>query len=465
MRKVRCVEPVIFVYMFASSLTSPLAQQFIYRRLWEEEYNATALSPDSNVSRCELNKSSPAYVKQKEVQEKASVLNMQLELTGALPSLIVAFVIVANGDHQGRKRSLVLPSMGSLIADVFFTAISYFSLSLSILFVVAFISGLFGSMATFLGGGFAFIADVCHDEKQKTTRIAVVDLIFGVVSGLAGLLSGYFLKGIGFTWTFVVASLLHVVNIIYIIFLLDDTVSTSEFQHQAPASCKELLKETFSGVYMLFKTAPSKKRILIIMLLFTFMTYLFTVFGGSSLFTLYELDEPLCWNEVYIGYGAAAFTSVSLTSFLGVYLFSKCLKDIYIVFIGIFSYIGGMVMAAFAKTTLLMFLVRIPSFLCFMPVPVLRSMLSKVVLTSEQGAVFACIACLEVVTGTISLSVFNSLYAATVAWFSGFSFLLSAVLCLIPLAALCWLLCTSWNGDDLALLAPEEVSSIDSTDS
>ncbi|XP_035398402.1 solute carrier family 46 member 3 isoform X2 [Cygnus atratus] len=437
MGKVFFVEPVIFIYMFASYLTSPVVQQFIYRRLWEEEYNSTFIS-SSNTSYCEQNKSSTAYIKQKGVQEKTSLFNMQLDLTGAVPSLIVAFIIVANSDRQGRKRSLVLPSMGALIADIFRTLISYFSLSLSILFAVTFISGLFGSMATFLGGGFAYIADLCHDEKQKTTRIAVVDLIFGVVSGLAGLSSGYILREIGFTWTFVTASLLHVVNIIYIIFFLEDTVSISETQQQAQVSYKELLKETFSGVYMLFKTAPSKKRILIIVLLFTFMTYLFTVFGGSSLFTLYELDEPLCWNEVYIGYGAAAFTSVSLTSFLGVYFFSKCLKDIYIVFIGIFSYIGGIIMAAFAKTTLLMFLVRVPSLLCLMPVPVLRSMLSKVVLASEQ---------------------------ATVAWFSGFSFLLSAGLCLIPLSALCWLLCTSWNGEDLALLVPDEVSSIDSVDS
>ncbi|XP_062423149.1 lysosomal proton-coupled steroid conjugate and bile acid symporter SLC46A3 isoform X2 [Rhea pennata] len=464
MRKVLCVEPVIFVYTFASSLTSPLVQQFIYRRLWEEEYNSTFIS-NSSASYCEQNKSNPTYIKQKEVQEKASLFNMQLDLSGAIPSLVVAFVIVANGDRQGRKRSLLLPSVGALITNIFLTMMSYFSLSLSILYGVAFITGLFGSMATFLGGGFAFIADLCHDEKQKTTRIAVVDLIFGFVSGLAGLSSGYFIKGVGFAWTFVTASLLHTINIIYIIFCLEDTVGVSEFQQQDPVSCKEVLKETFSGVYMLFKAAPFKKRILIIVLLFTFMTYLFTVFGGSSLFTLYELDEPLCWNEVYIGYGAAAFTSISLTSFLGVYLFSKCLKDIYIVFIGIFSYIGGIVMAAFAKTTLLMFLVRIPSLLCFMPIPVLRSMLSKIVLASEQGAVFACIACLEIVTGTISLSVFNSLYAATVAWFSGFSFLLSAGLCLIPLSVLCWLLCTSWNGEDLALLVHEEVSSIESTDS
>ncbi|NWW04325.1 S46A3 protein, partial [Oreocharis arfaki] len=464
MKKVLCVEPVIFVYVFASFLTIPLVEQFIYRRLWEQEYNSTFVS-DSNVSHCEQNKSSPAYIKQKAIQEKASVFNMQLDLTRAIPSLIVAFVIVANGDRQGHKRSLLLPSVGALISGISFTAISYFSLSLSVLFAVAFITGLFGSIATFLGGGFAYIAEECHDEKQKTTRIAVVDLIFGVVSGLAGLSSGYFLRGIGFAWTFVIASLLHVINIIYIVFFLEDTVGVSQFQHEAPVSWKELIRETVSGVYMLFKTAPYKKRILLIVLLFTFMTYFFTLLGGSSLFTLYELDEPLCWNEVYIGYGAAASTSVSLTSFLGVYLFSKCLKDIYIVFIGMFSYIGGMIMVAFAKTTLLMFLVRVPSLFSFMPIPVLRSMLSKVVLPGEQGAVFACIACLEAVTGTMSISVFNILYAATVAWYSGFSFILSAGLCLIPLSVLCWLLCTSWNGEDLALLVPEEVSSIESADS
>ncbi|XP_025905619.1 solute carrier family 46 member 3 [Nothoprocta perdicaria] len=464
MRKVLWVEPVIFVYTFASSLTSPLAQQFLYGRLWQEQHNGSQAGNGSG-GRCEPNGSSPAYHQQKEVQEKASLFTMQLDLSGAIPSLIVAFVIVANGDRQGRKRSLVLPSVGALITNIAFTAISYFSLPLFILYGVAFITGLFGGMATFLGGGFAFIADLCQDEKQKTTRIAVVDLIFGFVSGLAGLSSGYFIKGIGFTWTFVTAALLHVINITYIIFCLEDTGGVSEVQQQDPVSCKDTLKETFSGVYMLFKNAPFKKRVLITVLLFTFMTYLFTAFGGGSLFTLYELDEPLCWNEVYIGYGAAASTSISLTSFLGVYLLSKRLKDIYIVFIGIFSYIGGMVMAAFAKTTLLMFLVRIPSLLCFMPVPVLRSMLSKVVLAREQGAVFACIACLEAVTLTVSISVFNSLYAATVAWFSGFSFLLSAALCLLPLSALCWLLCTSWNEEDLALLVHEEVSSIESTDS
>uniref|UniRef100_A0A8C8SMY8 Lysosomal proton-coupled steroid conjugate and bile acid symporter SLC46A3 n=1 Tax=Pelusios castaneus TaxID=367368 RepID=A0A8C8SMY8_9SAUR len=463
MRKVLLVEPVIVIYSFAFFLAVPLIQQYVYRRLWEETSNSSLIQ--NNTTSCEINKSNPTYIIQKEVQEKTSLFLMQLDLTGAIPSILVAIVLVADGDRHGRKKSLVLPSVGGFITNAFFGVLSYFSLSLSILFALAVFGSLFGSLATFLGGGFAYVADLCKEEKQKTIRIAVVDMIFGLVAGLAGLTSGYFINGLGFPWTFGVASLLHFLNVFYIVFWLEDTVRVPEFQQHALGSCSAGLKETFSGVYMLFKNATCKKRTLIIVLLFTFMMYFFTLTGGSSLFTLYELDEPLCWNEVYIGYGAAASTTVSLTSFLGVYLLSRCLKDIYIVFIGIFSYIGGMIMAAFAKTTLLMFLMRIPSLLCFMPTPVLRSMLSKVVLASEHGAVFACIACLEVITTAISLVVFNTLYAATVTWFPGFSFLLSAGLCIIPLSILCWLLCTSWREENLALLVGEEVSSEESIES
>lgn len=64
MRKVLCVEPVIFIYIFGTSLTLPLVQQFIYRRLWQEEFNSTFVS-DSNATHCEQNKSSPTFIKQK----------------------------------------------------------------------------------------------------------------------------------------------------------------------------------------------------------------------------------------------------------------------------------------------------------------------------------------------------------------------------------------------------------------
>ncbi|XP_053168054.1 solute carrier family 46 member 3 isoform X2 [Hemicordylus capensis] len=426
------VEPVLALYMFAYNLSSPLVQQYVYRRLWAELVNSSFVD-NHNVSHCALNQSDPTYLKQKEVQETASLFAMKMNLSGSVLSILIAIILVGNGDRCGHKLSLLLPLVGSLVSSIFLSVMANYSLPLPLLFAVTFICGIFGSLATFFGGAFSFIVSLCKTQREKTIRIAVVDMIFGLMSGFAGLSSGYILKQIGFVWTFAMISLFHLVNIFYCTCFLDDTVQQSEFR---PQSLKEGLKETFSGVYLLFKSASCKKRTLIILLLCTFVTYFFTIIGGISLYTLYELNAPLCWNEIYVGYGSATSTIISLTSFLGIAVLSQCLKDIYLVVIGILSYIGGSVMSAFATTTLLMFLANVPSVLCFMPIPVLRAMLSKVVLPQEQGAVFACIACLEVVIGTIALTVFDSIYAVTVAWFPGFSFLLSAGLCIVPLCLL-----------------------------
>ncbi|XP_070605947.1 lysosomal proton-coupled steroid conjugate and bile acid symporter SLC46A3 [Erythrolamprus reginae] len=452
MKKTLLLEPAISLYVFAYALTTPLKQQYVYKRIWEETTNSTFIVQD-NISHCELNQSNPTYVMQKEVQAKASLFAMKTDLCGAIFSILVAFVLVANGDRYGRKMSLVLPLLGNLISSMFLFVMSDLSLPLYLFYVFSLIGGLFGDLATFLGGTFSFVVDCCETQKQKTIRIAVVDLIFGFTSGLGGLLSGYILKGIGFTWTFLTISLFHMVNIFYVIFFLDETVKVSALQTQ---SWREGLKETLSGVYVLFKSSSCKKRILIALLLCTFMTYLFTMFGGISLYVLYELNAPLCWNAIYIGYGSAVSTTVSVTGFLGIVFLSQYLRDSYLVFIGIFSYVGGSVMAAFANTTLLMMLVRIPSMLLFIPIPVIRAMLSKIVLPNEQGALFACIACLEVLTGTISITVFNTIYAMTVAWFPGFSFLFSAGFCIIPLSLMSWFMYVTRHEEDYAQLVNEE---------
>uniref|UniRef100_A0A8D2JGI6 Lysosomal proton-coupled steroid conjugate and bile acid symporter SLC46A3 n=1 Tax=Varanus komodoensis TaxID=61221 RepID=A0A8D2JGI6_VARKO len=346
------VEPVICIYMFVSSMETPLVQQYIYRRLWEETTNTTFIDNDT-ISHCELNQSNPAFLKQQEVQEKASLFSMKKELCSAILSILMAFILVANGDRCGRKWSLSLPLVGSLLGSTFLGFMSYFSLYLPLLFALSFVTGLFGGMATFLGGAFSYVVDLSENERQKTVRIAVVDLIFGLLSGLGGVASGYILKRIGFTWTFATASLLQVVNIVYVTCCLDETVKISGCQ---PHSLREGIKDTFSGVWLLFKLSSCRKRATIILLLCVFMTYLFTMFGGFSLYTLYELNAPLCWNAVYIGYGSAVSTSVSLTGFLGLLLLYRCLGDACLVCIGIISYVGGAVMAAFANTTLLMFL-------------------------------------------------------------------------------------------------------------
>ncbi|KAF7461182.1 Hypothetical predicted protein [Marmota monax] len=111
----------------------------------------------------------------------------------------------------------------------------------------------------------------------------------------------------------------------------------------------------------------------------------------------------------------------------------------------------------------MMFLVRVPFLFTIMPLSALRSMLSKVVRPTEQGTLFACIAFLETLGGVTAVSAFNGIYSATVAWYPGFTFLLSAGLLFIPVISLWAVKCINWREESNALLVQEE-SSDDTSD-
>ncbi|GCB72936.1 hypothetical protein scyTo_0006544 [Scyliorhinus torazame] len=315
MKRLFFVEPVIALYTLSGMVDVLLIQQYIYRRIWENETNSSYIENGSNFS-CHQNHSDPVYIKQQVVQGISSHFFMYMALLQSVPGLIVTFILGTYSDHYGRRLSLLLPTVGAMLASLGILAIG--------------------------------------------------------------------------------------------------------------------------------------------MLLFAFSTFTLVEFGAAGLFTLYELNTPLCWNEILIGYGSAAGLITFLTSFLGVTLFSRYLQDPCIVLIGMWSFVGGMIMAIFATTTLRMFLVRLVSLLAVMPFPVLRSMMSKLVSSKDQGVLFACVACLENVGGTLSSTIFNNVYAATVEGFAGFSFLLAACLSLIPVCILCFLLCWKPQEEDYTGLTINE---------
>ncbi|CAK6443020.1 unnamed protein product [Pipistrellus nathusii] len=454
--KIFLVEPAICLSAFALTLISPLTTQYVYRRIWEETGNYS-IAPESNISECEKNKSSPIFAFQEEVQKKVSLFNLQMDISGLIPGLVSTFILLSYSDHRGRKFPLILTSAGALVTSAWLCLLSYFTFPFQLLIASTFIGALFGNSTTFLGASFAYIVDQCKEEKQRTIRIAIIDFILGLVTGLTGLSSGYFIRELGFVWSFFIITMALAVNLIYILFFLGDSMAESLSQNVS-ISCSEGIKNLFYRTYMLFKNASSGRRSLLCLLLFTMITYFFVIIGTSPIFILYELDSPLCWNEVLIGYGSALGSVSFLSSFLGIWLFSYCMEDIYMAFIGIFTTMVGMAMTAFARTTLMMLLVRLLFLFTIVPLSVLRSMMSKVVHSTEQGTLFACIAFFETLGGVIAVSTFNGIYSATVAWYTGFIFLLSAGLLLIPMISLCIVKCSSWNKRNNALLIQEDTS-------
>uniref|UniRef100_A0A8B9WPC8 Lysosomal proton-coupled steroid conjugate and bile acid symporter SLC46A3 n=1 Tax=Bos mutus grunniens TaxID=30521 RepID=A0A8B9WPC8_BOSMU len=418
--KIPFVEPVICLSVFALTLNSPLTTQYVYRRIWEETGNYS-IELESNTSECAKNKSSPIFAFQEEVQKKVSLFNLEMDISGLIPGLVSTFVFLSHSDHGGRKFPLILSSVGALANSAWLCLLSYFALPIQLLIASTFIGALFGNYTTFLGASFAYIVDQCKEKKQRTIRIAIIDFLFGVVSGLTGLSSGYFIRGLGFVWSFLIVTVALFVNLIYILLFLEDSMKESSSQNIS-VSWTETFKNLFHRTYMLFKNA-----------------------------------------SVLIGYGSALGSVTFFSSFLGIWLFSYCMEDIHMAFIGTFTTMVGMAMTAFARTTLMMFLVRLPFLFTVMPLSVLRSMISKVVHSTEQGTMFACLAFLETLGGITAVSTFNGIYSATVAWCKGFVFLLSAVLLLIPAISLCVIKYVSRNAGSYVLLIQEE-SSEDTSD-
>ncbi|XP_040908249.1 solute carrier family 46 member 3 [Toxotes jaculatrix] len=431
------VEPVVALFAFSSFLIYPLVQQYVYRRLWQELTNTTYPISD-NTSRCAANSSNHSSYNE-EVQRQASLFSLYTELFSTIPSLVVTLMLVAYSDRGGRKIAIIMPLIGMLIYASAFLTVSFFELNVYLLIGSSLLSSLFGGLGTFLGGCFAYIADLCEDDRQKTLRMAGLDMMIGLLSGVASLSTGYFLRAAGFNWPFLTSALCQILTILYAVFILEETVKRppADAVILDESSQRSALKQMIYGVYKMFTGASRRCKTVLSLLMLIFTSFSFAYMGGVTLMTLYELNEPLCWTEILIGYGSALSTTVFLISFVGVLAFTYCgVPQLLIVLMGILSVVTGMVLTAFAKTTLLMFLVRVPMLLSIMPFPVLRSMMSKVVSKSEQGALFALLSFLDSLTTNVSVAVFNSVYAATVAWYPGFIFLLAAGLCAIPLFVL-----------------------------
>lgn len=266
---------------------------------------------------------------------------------------------MAYSDRGGRKITIIMPLIGTLIYTLAFLTVSYFELNIYLLIGSSLLSSLFGGLGTFFGGCFAYIADLCEDGRQKTLRMAGLDMMIGLLSGVASISTGYFLRAAGFNWPFVTSALCQCLILLYTIFILEETVK------KTPADAVVLdgspqpsaLKQMTYGVYKMFTGASRRCKTVLVLLLLIFTSFSFAYVGGISLITLYELNEPLCWTEILIGYGSALSTTVFLISFVGVLAFTYCgVPQLLIVLIGILSVASGMVLLAFAKTTLLMFI-------------------------------------------------------------------------------------------------------------
>ncbi|XP_053363570.1 proton-coupled folate transporter isoform X2 [Clarias gariepinus] len=414
------VEPVLFLSTFSVALQYPLYTQYLWERNSEEVgYNGTRGGGGCG------NSSAEHDPLQKEVEALTAHWNLYINLGGFLVSLSIVILIGSWSDRAGRRLVLILPSLGLAVQATVYLIVMYLKLPVVWFLLGRICSGLSGDFNAILAGCFAYVADI-SDKQSRTFRVAILEACLGVAGMFASIIGGKWRHAQGYINPFWLVLATNLATALYAYFFVPESVTPDP-------GARFLSTQHLKAVYKLYTSGGQgghRSRLWLYTLCFFLVI---TVHAGSrELYVLYELSTPLCWDSELIGYGSAAHHMAYLTSLLGIWVLRRCLDDSFVAIIGLVSNMVGLVVFSFANTTALMFSGYALCFLFMASTPVLRSKLSKVVDPSEQGALFASVACVEGLCSLVASGIFNSLYPATLQIMKGFPFLFGAILLLFP---------------------------------
>ncbi|XP_031596758.1 proton-coupled folate transporter [Oreochromis aureus] len=434
------VEPVLFLSMFSLTLQAPLATQYLWDRISEDlGYNGSKRSECGNSS-------APPDPLQKEVETLTAHWNLYISLGGFSVGLLVVPLLGSWSDLAGRRRVLILPNLGLALQAIVYLVVMYLKLPVVYFLVGRLLSGLSGDFNAVLAGCFAYVADI-SDRRSRTFRVAILEACLGLSGMLASIIGGQWRRAQGYINPFWLVLATNLVSALYAFLFVRETVVPDP-------SAKLLTTRHHKAVWHLYSSGGSSSeaggrfhRCKLWLYTLCFFLVVTVHFGSRELYVLYELSSPLCWGPDLIGYGSAAQHLGYLSSLAGLKIMQRCMEDSWVALVGLASNIVGLVVFSVANSTQLMFTGYGLCLFFMTSTPVLRSKLSKLVDPSEQGALFASVACVESLCYLAGSSVFNSLYPATLHFMKGFPFLFAAIILFIPAGIIGTLQCLEQRRD------------------
>ncbi|CAM2114674.1 unnamed protein product [Caretta caretta] len=397
---------------------------------------------------------SPAHMLEDLQQKAVSDFYIIYNLILGLSPLLTAYGLTKLGDKKNRKLTICLPLLGYLVSRSLLLLLILLEWPIEVLYGAAALNGLTGGFTTYWAGVMA-LGSLGSSEHRRSLRLIVIELTYGMAGFLGSIASGHIFVHSHISYqqgTVLVACSIacYAFCFLYSVFVLKvpmpEGTCPASLAHSKPkdidqpdsqlpedegtagnsGSCENEGRSPL---------APSK--LIIAMLFFGAVLYDLAVVGAMDVLPLFLLKKPLSWGPVEIGYGNAAGYMIFITSFLGVFVFSKYLRDTTMIIIGILSFSIGILIMAFVRQTFLFYIARAIMLFALIPLPTIRSLLSKHVQGSSYGKVFVLLQLSLVITGVATSTAYNKIYQHTLDWFSGLCFILSCVagcLSIIPIS-------------------------------
>ncbi|NXO80460.1 TSCOT protein, partial [Sitta europaea] len=383
----------------------------------------------------QTNSTAPSHILEDAQQKAVSNFYIIYNLVLGLSPLVSAYGLSKLGDRIHRKIPICFPLLGYLGSKTLLLLLILLGWPVEVMYGAAAFNGLTGGFTT-LWAGIMALGSLGSSESKRSLRLIIIELVYGLAGFLGSMASGYLF--VGFSDHYREGTVLVCCSIacyafclLYSIFVLEVSKPTdscpakaksAEVGGQLPEAAVAGSSQPSEGS---ISTPVSPSKLIIILLFVAAILYDLAVVGAMNVLPLFLLREPLSWNAMEIGHGNAAGYVIFITSFLGVLVFSRYLRDITMIMIGVASFSAGILIMAFVQWTFLFYIARAVMLFALIPLPTIRSMLSKHVEGSSYGKVFVLLQLSLVTTGVVTSTVYNKIYQNTLDWYSGFCFILS----------------------------------------
>ena len=371
------VEPVLFLFMFASFLSYTVFQEFLHHLVCQQTHNCTSLETN-HTGGGEGTCNAPGPIEQ-QVQTEASHWLLYVNLASGLPSILVSIFYGAISDQKGRRLFIILPSLGSIVYQTVLLVMVYFqhTLPLSFILLGAFAYGIGGNVSVVNFAVYSYVSDVSAKSK-RTMQIGILESMTFLGATASLLVGGWWVHNIHFRDPLFCVVAIHVLIIVYVIVALPESIGMFQERRCVPSlqpsraesspeqpypgqlspqqhlPC-DLLRSSCINLVAFLRLLFTDWKLIILMGMFFVIEINFL--GINDTVILFSLGRPLCWGTEMIGYflaskvflnGVAALLVLPVLSLIG-------LGDVFLVVLGLVSGGAGLVIMGFSSHTWMMF--------------------------------------------------------------------------------------------------------------
>ncbi|XP_013189337.1 probable peptidoglycan muropeptide transporter SLC46 isoform X2 [Amyelois transitella] len=407
------VEPVLFLYMMAFTITSVIEQTFYV-------YKACTVNHGYSSEIC-YNISSYEEINN-EVQITISNFHQWNGIAGHIIPVFLAFFLGSYSDKRGRKSIMLAGLIGKLYFSAMITLNTMKDWPVEyVIYTAAFPSALTGADLAIFAGCFAYIADVTS-VKNRTLRVGILDVVYLSTMPTGVALGNVLYKNVvdrSFTVMFTINTCLMVFATLHCLIFLEwqtkpEQKSLKEANIKNPITDFFDLKNIKQTIVTLTKRRSSNKRVYLWILLISMAFYTFQRDERPMMY-LYT-TKVFKWDASdFSNFRTFLSSSYVLAMLFGIPIMSKFLKwrDTVIVMIGATAHISGHFIYAHARVETLMYVGGAAAALGPCVAPLIRSMTSKVLPTAERGVAYAFLSVMENAVAMIASIIYSQVYKAT----------------------------------------------------